>query len=504
MKKNTAYTIGSLIVLLICAFCFVVLPAFTGSEGQQNKLPPFGKYNKREIAYEQDSDFYNYVSQYGQMFQNYGQQLNEQTYYTVFKYAFDATVRKYAYEDAVNKSGYVVPQAAVNRNMVPFFSDENGNYSSKLYKQTDAKTVENLRNSIQTALVASRYSDDLFGSEEDIVGSEALYGLKESDAELEFLKAYNANKRGFQMALFNTSDYPEEEKLKFAKENQAKFNKYDISIVTVEDKAKAQTVLKRINNNEITFEDAISEYSLNYFTNSEGKVTSAYQYQIENLLVNKDDLAILTDLAVDSVTDVIETSNSFSIFKKNGETKTPDFEIDEYKDLVSTYLRNYEKTRIEDYFTAKANDFIAQAAKSDFDSACTSMNIKNVEIPAFPLNYGSVAIADSLNTSIEGLSSADTNEKFLETAFNLKMNEMSEPLVLNGYVAVIKYTSDGNEAKAADTNDEETDNLEDDEIADVLSNISDLDQSSANSYILSSDKLENNFAEVYFSNMMGY
>ena len=504
MKKNTAYTIGSLIVLLICAFCFVVLPAFTGSEGQQNKLPPFGKYNKREIAYEQDSDFYNYVSQYGQMFQAYGQQLNEQTYYTVFKYAFDATVRKYAYEDAVNKSGYVVPQAAVNRNMVPFFSDENGNYSSKLYKQTDAKTVENLRKSIQSALVASRYSDDLFGSEEDIVGSEALYGLKESDAELDFLKSYNANKRGFQMALFNTSDYPEEEKLKFAKENQAKFNKYDISIVTVEDKAKAQTVLKRINNNEITFEDAISEYSLNYFTNSEGKVTSAYQYQIENLLVNKDDLAILTDLAVDSVTDVIETSNSFSIFKKNGETKTPDFEIDEYKDLVSTYLRNYEKTRIEDYFTAKANDFIAQAAKSDFDSACTSMNIKNVEIPAFPLNYGSVDIADSLNTSIEGLSSADTNEKFLETAFNLKMNEMSEPMVLNGYVAVIKYISDGKEAEAADTNDEETDNTEDDEIADVLSNISDLDQSSANSYILSSDKLENNFAQVYFSNMMNY
>ena len=502
MKKNTAYTIGSLIVLLICAFCFVVLPAFTGSEGQQNKLPPFGKYNKREITYEQDSDFANYVSQYGQMFQAYGQQLNEQTYYTVFKYAFDATVRKFAYEDAVNKSGYVVPQAAVNRNMVPFFSDENGNYSSKLYKQSDAKTVENLRKSIQSALVASRYSDDLFGSEEDIVGSEALYGLKESDSELDFLKSYNANKRGFQMALFNTSDYPEEEKLKFAKEKQAKFNKFDISIVTVEDKAKAQTVLKRINNNEITFEDAISEYSLNYFTNSEGKVTSAYQYQIENLLVNKDDLAILTDLAVDSVTDVIETSNSFSIFKKNGETKTPDFEIDEYKDLVSTYLRNYEKTRIEDYFTAKANDFIAQATKSDFDSACTSMNIKNVEIPAFPLNYGSVAIADSLNTSIEGLSSADTNEKFLETAFNLKMNEMSEPMVLNGYVAVIKYTSDGNEAEAADTNDEETDNSEDDNTADVLSNISDLDQSSANSYILSSDKLENNFAEVYFSNMM--
>lgn len=490
MKKNTAYTIGSLIVLLICAFCFVILPAFTGSEGNQNKLPPFGKYGKKEIVYEQDSDFYNYVSQYGQMFQNYGQQLNEQTYYTIFRYAFDATVRKYAYEDAVTKSGYIVPPSAVNRNMVPFFYDENGKYSSKLYKQTDAATVEKLRKSIEEGLIASRYSDDLFGSEEEIFGNSALYGLKESDSELDFLQTFNSNKRGFKMALFNTNDYPENEKLKFAEENKAKFSKFDLSLITVEDKTQAEKILKRINNNEITFEDAISEYSLKYFSNTEGKITSAYQYQIENLLVNKDDIAVLSDLPTDSVSDVIETSNSYSVFKKDGETVSADFSEDEYKNLVSTYLRNYERTRIEDYFTSKAQDFILEVAKSDFDAACKALNTENVEIAPFPLNYGSVSVANSLDKSITALSDADTNEKFLETAFSLELNQISEPLILGNYIAVLKFTTEENSSN------------EDESIA--ISEITNLDESSANDYILSGDKLENNFATVYFNNMMGY
>ena len=132
MKKNTAYTIGSLIILLICAFCFVALPAFTGKEQNQGNLPAFGKYNGREIRYEQGSDFYNFVSQYGQMFQSRGQQIDSSTYYYIFNYAFNSTVSKYAYTDAVKKSGYEVPKAAVNREMLPYFYDENGKYSSKL------------------------------------------------------------------------------------------------------------------------------------------------------------------------------------------------------------------------------------------------------------------------------------------------------------------------------------------------------------------------------------
>ncbi len=488
MKKNTAYTIGSLIVLLICAFCFVILPAFTGSENNQEQLPPFGKYDGKQIKYEQGSDFYNFASQYAQMFQSYGQQLDSSSYYYIFSYAFNSTVTKYAYEDAVKKSGYVAPKNAITRKLIPYFYDENGKYSSKLYKQTDDATKREIRDGVEDSIYTTRYHDDLFGSSNDLVGTNALYGIKESDAELDFLSSYGDAKRGFNMAVFSMDSYPEEEILKYGKENAAKFNKFDLSIITVEDKATANTVAKRIANGEITFEDAISEYSDKNFTNTEGKITNAYQYQVESILVNKDDLAKIADLATGSVSEIIETAGSFSIFKKNADTVAPDFDTDEVKNLVSSYLKGYENTIIEDYFTAKATDFTNQAMKSSFKDACEELGVENVEIAPFPLNYGSVAIAKSVDTSVTGLSNADTNENFLQTAFSLKKDEISSPLVMNNKIIVIQYTSDGQADEEAKTVS--------------ASDLTSYDEDSANTYILASDKLENDFANVYFNHLM--
>ena len=133
MKKNSFYTIGSLIILLICAFVFVILPALTGRSSSQDKTPAFGKYDGKEIRYEQGSEMADFVSTYGQMFQSYGQQIDSSTYYYIFNYAFNSTVTQMAYKNAVAKSGYSVPKAAANRAMLPYFYDESGNYSSKLY-----------------------------------------------------------------------------------------------------------------------------------------------------------------------------------------------------------------------------------------------------------------------------------------------------------------------------------------------------------------------------------
>lgn len=488
MKKNTAYTIGSLIILLICAFVFVILPVFTGGAGaQQGDTPVFGKYNGKEIRYEAGSDFQDYVQQYGQMFQQYGQQMDSSTYYYIFNYAFDSTVLKFAYTDYVNKSGYKVSDAAVKREMIPYFSDANGKYSDKLYRQAPDSEKLSLQNQIAKSLVAQRYYDDNFGSQTQSFGGQALFGMKESTSELDFLAAYGNKKRGFKMAVFPLKDFPTEEKVKFGKANAAKFNLFDMSVITVEDKSTASKVAKRIANGEITFEDAVTEYSEKNFSNTEGKLNNKYQYQIENILNDKADLAKISDLSTGSVSDVIQTTIGYSIFKADGNKTTPDFDDESTISSVSSYISNYEATVIEDYFSAKAKDFTTAAMNTSFDAACESLNINNVDVAPFPLNYGSVAISTSVDTSIEGLNGADTNENFLTTAFSLKMNEISSPIVMNNNIVVIQYTTEENAS--------ETENA-------VLSELDNYDSDSSHQFIMNSDKLENNFATVYFKNFM--
>lgn len=487
MKKNTAYTIGSLIILLISAFCFIVLPAFTGTEQRQEELPAFGKYNGKEIKYAQGSDFSDYVTQYAQMYQSYGQQIDSSNYFYIFSQAFDTTVMQYAYTDEVKKSGYVLPQASINRALLPYFSDANGKYDAKLYRQTPDAQKEELNASLKKRLIASRFYDDNFGSTESFIGANALFGAKSSSKELDFLQKYDAERRGFSIALFNLNDYPEDEYVNYGKQNSAKFNKYNLSVITVEDKATADKVAKRLANEELTFEDAVSEYSTKSYTNTEGVITNGYQYQLENMLENADELSKITGLSKDAVSEVIQTKTGYSIFKCTDNFVAPDFDSSDVVSAVTTYVTTYENTVVEDYFIAKAKDFTTEAMKSDFETACEKFNAKKVEIPAFPLNYGNVSLFGTLDTSIDGLSGADTNENFLKAAFSLKMNEMSAPVVLSNNVAVLQYTK-------AEANSDET--IFD---ADVYAGY---DENSAQSAILASDKLENNFISVYFDNMM--
>ena len=238
MKKGVLYTAGSIVILFICLIAFV-LPSSLGRGMNQkgivetkpcnpeektelsiNSIIEFGKYNGKPIAYESGSDFADFVSNYAEMFRAQGMQIDSSTQYYLFNYAFNSTVMKYAYEDAVKKSGWEVPKEAINRMLRPYFYDANGNFSSKIYNQADKNSVERIRDSIHDNLYAGRYQDDNFGSETERLGTSMLFGLKTSEAEENFLAAYEAEKRGFNLAAFKKSDYPEAEKLNFAEKNK--------------------------------------------------------------------------------------------------------------------------------------------------------------------------------------------------------------------------------------------------------------------------------------------
>ena len=143
--------------------------------------------------------------------------------------------------------------------------------------------------------------------------------------------------RSFNMAVFNMSDYPDSEKVAFGKANSQKFVKYDFSVITVSDKAKAASLLKRINENAITFEDAVSE-SQKIYSNDSGKINSKYHYQIEKFLKQAEDMEKLAALEEGAVSEPVQTSVGYSIFKANSAKTEPDFSSSETVRTVYNYL----------------------------------------------------------------------------------------------------------------------------------------------------------------------
>ncbi len=482
--KRTMYTVGSLIILLICAFVFVLVPAMAGG-GKQQEGPVFGSYNGKKISYEQNSDMANFVSQYGQYYQSMGMAIDQSTYYYIYNYAFNSTVTKLAAEDAVNKSGYKVPKSAITRKMIPLFSDENGNYSSKAYRSTPESSIASLKKEIEAAEIAARYNQDHFGTN-------GLFGLKSSESELDFLSAMDTNKRGFNMAVFAMSNYPDSEKIAYAKANPTKFIKYDMSVITVDDEATAKKVMKRLDAEEITFADAVAEYSEKTYSDSDGKLISKYAYQLERNFADAADAMVVGALKAGEKSGIMKTEDGYSIFMADGDSEAADLEADDICKTIYSYLNSYESSVIENYFLAKAKDFVADASLNGFDAACANASIENTEIDPFPLNYGNVSAAGTLNTGITGLASASTNENFLTTAFSLKLNEVSEPMVIDNNVVVLQYTIDGNAAKAdADL-----------ELEPTLPDVNEYDQESLSNAIMNSPKLKNDFVGAYFKYFM--
>ena len=486
--KRGFYTIGSLIILLIAAFIFVLVPIFSGGR-TGTRLPPFGSYDGTEIRYEQGSDFANYVANYADYFKNQGIEIDNSNYYYIFNYAFNATVTQLAYKKAVNKSGWKVPQTAVNRAMMPYFTDETGKYSSKMYKLADPQAVADLRKNFESSLTTARFAEDSFGGAASF-GKETLYGLKTSETETSFMQNLNSSKRSFNLAVFNMNEYPDSEKAAYGKENSQKFVKYDFSVITCADKSKAQSVANSITSEKITFADAVNEYSQKSYSNSNGKMTSQYHYQLESIVKNPDDLKTIAALAKDEISAPVQTSIGYTIFRADSAAAEPDFNDESTLRTVYNYITTNEFSRIEEYYTSQAEKFAADAKTADFDATCKKYNAKKAVVPAFPLNYGSVSVADKLDTSIEGLSGANTNETFFKTAFSLAKGEISKPVVNGRNILVLQLANE----TAADT--EPTDS---DVIADEIRNY---DSSAAQTALLSSPKLKNNLSEVFFKYIM--
>lgn len=485
--KKILINVGSILILVLAAISFIFIPAMVQSAG--NEIPPFGYYDKKPIEYKQGSYFTNLVQMYSDQV---GSANVQNAYFDIFNSAFTGSVLNIAFSSAVEKSGYVVPDPQVDRAMLPYFYDTNGVYSPKIFNDTPDSTKIELRNAMEDNLIFQRYTEDVFGSQTEKLGTYTMYGLKSPSAEKNFVSMMDTNKRGFSLASFSLLDYPDTEVAKWGESNKDLFTRYDMSVISVADATTAETVLGRIKNNELVFEDAVTEYSTNYYSGTDGKLTSAYKHQLQNILTDATSLTALQNLPAGQISEVMQTQNGYAIFKNNAAPTPADMTDADTLTAVRSYMSANEKGIIEDYFLNIAKDFWTAASTSSFAEACTQFNITPVDIPPLALNYGNSPVLTSLQAADGSMVNAEQNENFLKTIFSMKLNEISSPMVLNDNVVVLQYTQEDNTVSAENT-------------ASTFAMYSTyFDQTSVQNSIMSSDKLENNFLQVFYKYIMGF
>ncbi len=489
MKKGL-YSIGGIIILLIAAFIFVLVPALAGG-ADQNRLPAYGSYNGVPIKFEEGSEFYSLANQAVQRMEQQGYSFSGDYasffYSMAFSQAFNQVVGPMALRDLTAQSGWLAPDRTIDRALINQYYNESGEFSQAIYNATPDDTKRKNQEQVVAALTAGRSYEDLFGSFSAVMDKK-LYGLKTSSAELEFIRKMGSDAREFEYAAFNMRNFPDSETLEFAKKNADKLAELDLSAVTANDEGKAKDILKRINNAEITFEDAVTSYSTKTVGDSEsGKITSNRQYQIAGLLKDKSQAEKLALLSKDQVSDPIELNSGWAIFKCNGSNVAADFDKAEDLQAAKNYLYSNEKGVVQDYYTAQANDFIAAAATSSFDEACRKFGVAKERTPSFALNWNNQVLIGKTNLEEkQELRGASTNESFLKAAFKLGKGEVSAPIVLSSTdnVVVLRCA----EISQGGTSAEDAERL-------ILPEIATADSVVVNSAIQNSPKIKSNSGE---------
>lgn len=440
-KKSFWLTAGSIVILILSAITFILVPSIGGFTSSQEKVIA-GKYKGKAIEYGYGTDYLTAVQNYAQYYQQIAQQqgvtLSQFDYYSIFQGAFNSVVLNMMYTDFVNDSGYVPAENAIKRDMIKYFTDENGNYSAKAFREASETYKKTIRDSVTNSNITSRFVNDYFGEDSNYIAN-TLYGLKTPANEEKFFINLTKKSRSFEMVSFSKDNYPDGEILAFANNNKELFNSYNLSAITTNEESEIKSIKNQLDKNEITFDDAATTLSTKSYCDDNGKITRKYTYQIKNILTSDEDVTKLTSLTAGATTDIIKTATGYAIFRCDAAPDSPDFTTEAMIADVKYYLNYNEQGIIDDYFNALAGDFATSAASIGFADAAEAAGLEKKEIPSFVINYGGNSFLGTLPFSnITELSGAENNELFFRTAFSLKQNEISSPITIGNNVIILK------------------------------------------------------------------
>ena len=434
-KQNPSLYIGSVVILVLVTVTFVVGDAFfSGPPGGTGSDLTFGYYDKEPITWIPDSVFALNQEQAARYYQSQGYDINNFSIAAqIWRQSFEVTVVHTAILQIMKRSNYSVPEKKVDRQVARMDQfQENGRFSSTLYKQMSESSRLSIWRQIQSELIKTNFYLDYF------------YGLLMPSAETGFIADMASVLRSFEIVSFSVDAYPEDEYLAYAIDNSDLFRTIQLSRITVNSSEReAKKILDSIKNGTTTFEDAARAQSQDAFADRGGDMGSRYAFELVSEIPNSGDRENIFNLRAGDISNIIRVDERWMFFRVEEELKPANFDDYVTMDRVRSYLRNFERGRMEDRAIAQANEFIDEAKISGFEDAALYRNLGRGVFGPLPINFGGIELFTSLESfEISGIDPQDVhdlsgNENFWRIAFSTPLNTPSEPLVQGSNVLVL-------------------------------------------------------------------
>jgi len=484
-KAHPFIFVGTFVVLVIIIVAFVLVPAIVPEYGRRSGVDlTFGYYDKIPITYVPG----NYFAQYYEMAARYRQQQNTDNEsrgymdYQIWREAYEAAAIHTAILQEMKKAGYTAPVKKVDREVaaLPEYQ-ENGRFSPALYKRKDNNSRLTQWRQVQEEIAQGHFRSD-------------LTGLLKPGPEAAFFGKMEARQRSFKVVFFDVDAYPEEEYEAFAREHSDLFRGVKLSMITLaSSEREAQKVLDSIKNGETTFEDAARAYSKDMYADRGGDMGMKMFHELSVDIPEEETRNIVITLAKGDYSNVIKTAAGWFFFRCEEPAQEADLADLTVMEKVKSYLRNFERGRMENWAIGKANEFIALANESGFDEALLAQKLQSKSFGPVPINFGNIELFTTLQSVPELAGSAD-NENFWKIAFSTPVGKPSQWIVQGSRVLVLLPVEET-----------ETDASRQEEIASNYSQywLDYIIGQSMQQFFINSPKMTDKFMETYFRYFVG-
>jgi hypothetical protein len=493
-KNNPFVWGGSIVILVILVITFVAGPAI-GQFSSGSGRVIFGTYNKKPIEYRADNYF-------ARQRDSIADQVRDNTstdpfamefqLYQVWRQAFESTALHVAFLDMADRAGLAVSDARVDREIISNgpYRDADGNFDESRYLSTSTTMRKANWDYTRESLIQDTVVRDIFST-------------SPTQGEIDFIKSMGSEEYAIRYASFPFSLYPSEEIISFAREKEDQFREIELSrIAFFDSQEEAEEVLNQVNENPLLFEELARNHSQDSFADKGGVMGRYAYHELSSFFTDPEDLDAVFRLGASEISGLVSTDAGWFIYRVDSPAATPDLNNPEVQARVLEYIQRYERGRIEDYLLARAEEVKASAEEMGLVQA--ALRVTEVhESNRFPLVYGNPSFSlygsqyplFTQPAALDGdssLSGSSRNLGFLKALKSLKdSGDLTDPLILDSGVVLVELVERG----PADENAMMSTEFY------YTYAVNSWKESDLTSGILTSDKLKDNFYQVFGSLM---